>query len=374
MADIFDYITWRGDLEFTKSPLNPVDSIIFSQLSYLPFDDIVPGSDEKDGISIKNAAKILGDRLRIAQQLSVKSASTPVAMFKKDPVLLETLASSNRFGNCRLFGYINHIDIDLEVQISAICISTGDGSTFIVFRGTDFSFVGWKEDFNMSFCETIPAQHKAVEYLEKMAPLIKGPLRLGGHSKGGNLAIFAASFCGKRIQKRITEIYSNDAPGFHGNIINSMGFNAIRGRIHSYIPQASVVGMFLESGCKSKVVKSTKIGLLQHELYSWEVTHNDMVYVDDVTLGSRFFDKTVRGWLAGLDNKQREQYLKALYGVLVASEAKSVPELESSWLKATGRMLKSLGTMDKPTRTMLHNTLKELRRSVRKNLIELVKR
>jgi len=367
MNNLFNYLTWRGDLEFTQSPLNPVDNVILCQLSYLPLEGIVPGPGEKDGINVRLAMDMLQEKLKDDTKLK------PLLMFKDDPLLISALASSNRFGNCSLFGYINHIDANREIQFSAVCVYTDDGSSFIVFRGTDFTFVAWKEDFNMSFKEIIPAQIEAVNYIEKMAPLIKGPLRLGGHSKGGNLAVYAAANCQKKIQKRITEIYSNDAPGFHKNVIESEGFTAIKDRVRSFVPQSSVVGMLLEHGFDYTVIKSSQTGLLQHDLYSWEMTHNNMVLVDNTTVGSRFIDKTLRDWIDNLDNKHREQFCDAMFSILYASEAKSLPELESSWFKAVGRIIKSLGSIDESTRNIIHKALGELFNAARRNIDTLFK-
>jgi hypothetical protein len=365
MATIFDYLTWRGDLSFSQSVFNPVDNIIFSQLSYLPFEDIVPGPGEKNGINLSLAMKILLDK-SIEPQFSS-------FMFKEDPVFIKTLASSVRYGNCQLFGYTNLVDTDDEVQFSAICIYIDDDSSLIVFRGTDYSLVGWKEDFNMSFRDVIPAQLEAVGYLEKMARIIKGPFRICGHSKGGNLAIYAAANCQNVIQKRIKEIYSNDAPGFHENVIASEGFKTVKNRINYYVPQSSVIGMLLEHGCDYSVIKSSKIGLLQHELYSWEVTHNDMVYVDKTTSGSRFVDKTLKEWLGSLENEKRERFIEAIYSILTASEAKTLVELETTWVKSIGRIILSLGHIDEKTKKFIRETLLELFRSARHNIDTILK-
>jgi len=368
MANLFDYLTWRGDLKFAQSPLNPVDNIILCQLSYLPLDGIVPGPGEKEGISVSLAASIFAEKLR-----NDTSDFKSLVMFRDDPALVSALGSSNRFGNCQLLGYVNHIDTDREVQFSAVCVYTGDGSCFMVYRGTDSSFVGWKEDFNMCFKEVIPAQIEAADYLEKMSSMINGPLRLGGHSKGGNLAVYAASNCHKKIKNRITEIYSNDAPGFCKEFIAGEGFSAIRDRIRSFIPQSSVVGMLLEHDCDYTVIKSSQIGLLQHDLYSWEVTHNDMVHADEITLSSRFVDKTLREWIGSLDNEHREQFIGALYSILIASEVESIPDLEKTWFKAAGLMIKSLGNIDEPTRNLIRKALTELLNAARRNIDTLFK-
>ena len=379
MSTIFDYLTWRGDLDFSQSPLNPVDNIILCQIAYLPFDGIVPGPDERAEISVKDAIHILYQKLQDKDEY----AKLPF-LLKEDAALISALRYANRFGNCRLRGYVNHIDTGREIQFSALCINTGDGSHFIAYRGTDMTFVGWKEDFNMSFSKVVPSQLAAVEYLAKMAKKIKnpfekglfskGPLRIGGHSKGGNLAVYAASQCGKKIQRRITAVYSNDAPGFHESVISGEGFAAIRERIHTFIPQSSVVGMLFEHGNTYKVIKSSGNGLLQHEIYTWEVTYNDMVYVDDVTQGSRFLSKTLKDWITTLDNTRREQFIEALYSILCASQAKTIPELEHSWPKSAARMLQSLGDIDESTKDIIKTSLTALFHSARNNIDTLLKK
>jgi hypothetical protein len=367
MANIFDYITWRGDLRFAQSPFNPVDNIIFCQLAYLPLDGIAPGPDENGYITVSRAAEIFDEKLHNGAGIE------QAIIFKEDPALLRALGSSRRFGDCRLFGYVNLIDTEREIQFAAVCADTGDHSNFIVYRGTDLTLIGWKEDFNMSFSEVVPAQIEAARYLEKMAKKIKGPLRIGGHSKGGNLAIYAASQCSAKIQRRITDVYSNDSPGFHEKVIASNGFAQIRGRIHSFIPQESVVGLLLEHGNIPRVIKSSQAGLRQHEMHSWEVTHNDMVHVDSVTQSSLFVTKTLREWIGALDIAHREQFFEALYTILSASQAKSLPELGSLWFRNAGLMLKSLSNIDDSTRDLIRKTLSALISTARRNIDTLLK-
>jgi len=368
MANIFDYLSWRGDIGFAQSPFNPVDNIIFCQLSYLPLDGIVPGPEEKNGITIARAADIFAERLSddaFPQRQAV--------MFKEDPAFFSALGSSNRFRNCELRGYVNQIDVAVEKQFSAISITGCADACLIVYRGTDSNFVGWKEDFNMCFSDAVPAQIEAVRYLEKMAGIIKGPLLIGGHSKGGNLAVYAASFCDKKIRRRVVGIYSNDAPGFQRRVIESEGYQAVKEHIRSFIPRSSVVGMLLEHGTGYSVIKSSESGLMQHDLYSWEVTYNDFVYADKVTQGSLFIDKTLREWINNLDYDSRERFIEALYTILNSAQVKSIPELTGDWLKAAVRMIQSLGNIDESTKTLIRNTLSALFQAARNNIDTLLK-
>jgi len=354
MANIFDYIKWRGDLDFNASPFNPVDSIILSQLSYLTLDSIVPGPEDKDSVSVALAVRIYEEKINSAEGLKLTS------VFKEDPELIRALGASERFGNCHLFGFVNKFDAGREIQFSALCVYTGDGSCYIAFRGTDASLIGWKEDFNMSFREVIPSQLEAGYYLEKMSPLINGSLRVGGHSKGGNLAIYAASTCGKHVQKRITDIYANDSPGFHENFLSHSGYAAVKDRIRIYVPQSSVIGMLLNHKGDHTVIKSSQSGIMQHNLYSWEVAHNDLIRAEKTTTSSRFINKTLREWLNNVDSEQREDFIEALYHILTAAEVSSFQELEKSWFEAVGKLFKSLGQIDESKRKIIRNTLKEL--------------
>jgi hypothetical protein len=369
MANMFEYIKWRGDLSFSQHPFNPVDNIVFSQLSYLPFDNIVPYPAEDKEITIADAAKIFKGK----HDKNIMNIRSYIIFKEHDPALLYALAASDRYKDCKLFGYVNHIDTSKEVQFSAVCINTGDGYNFVAYRGTDLSLVGWKEDLNLGFLDVIPAQQEAVKYLEMMADKIKGPLRVGGHSKGGNVAVYAAANCGKKIQNRISVIYSNDAPGFNDNVLKSDGFAAIKDRIQLFIPQSSIVGMLFEHGCNRTVIRSSKIGLLQHELYSWEVTHNDMIRLEEVTMGSHVLDKTLKDWISNLDNNQREQFCNAFYSILTASEAKSLSELEKSWLKAGGKMLMFIANIDEKSKKLILKTTGELFKAAQRNINSMVK-
>ena len=363
---MFDYLTWRGDLSFKTSPFNPVDNIILSQLAYMTLDDIVPHTGDKDGISMDLAIRIYNEKLHSPEGLKQTS------FFKDDPKLINAIAASRRFGDCQLFGYVNHVDTNREIQFSALTIYINDESCFISYRGTDISLIGWKENFNMSFKEVIPSQIESVEYIEKMASMVDGPLRIGGHSKGGNLAMYAASQCNKHIQKRITAVYSNDAPGFHDKIINSGGFAAIKDRIYSYVPQSSVIGMFLKQGYDNIVIKSSQSGLMQHDLYSWEVTHNNLVLMDKPTNSSRYVNKTLRDWIDSFDPVRKEQFIEALYLVISKAEITSIHELEVSWFAAACRIIKSLGHIDNETRKLIRHFLAELFRSAERNFDTLL--
>jgi hypothetical protein len=308
MANIFDYLQWRGDLTFEQSPFNSVDNLILAKLSYLPFEGIVSGTNSKDSITILEASEKFAS---LAGNLKKEQFSS--SFFKDDPHFLHLLGTTKRFGSLMLTHYVNNIDISEEKQFAALTIFGKNIPPYISFRGTDLTLVGWKEDFNMSFLSAIPSQLEAVAYLENIARLFKKYLRVGGHSKGGNLAVYAAAFCKKNIQKRIIEIYNNDGPGFRNEIITQPSFQAIADKIHTFIPQSSIVGMLFEHEEKYTIVESTQKGFMQHDLFSWQVTHDDFIRLDDITSDSKFIDKTMKEWLRSLSPDQRKELVNHLY-------------------------------------------------------------
>jgi hypothetical protein len=365
MANIFDYLAWRGDLSFNQSPFNPVDAMIFCQLSYLPFDNIVPVPDKRKKITLSAAA-------RLFRKKHEKNTLDGFLIFKDDPDFLELLGRSSRFMDCILHSYVNHIDEELEKQFSAVCIDTG-AFTFIAYRGTDVSLVGWKEDLNMSFSDAVPSQLEAVSYLEESARRISGPLLIGGHSKGGNLAVYAASSCKKNTCNRVKNIYSFDAPGFHRRLIAGDGFQRILNRINLFIPQFSIIGLLFEHGKDPVIVKSSQMGINQHDLYTWELIHNDLVRFNTQTRYSRFMDKTLKEWIGSLDYNHRREFTEALFLVLNATQAKSFVDISSDWLKASSRMIQTLGNIDNSTKKIIRKTIALLFEAAKKNINTLIK-
>jgi hypothetical protein len=358
-----------------QSPLNPVDNIILTHLSYLPLDGIVPGPEafgksKKKHLSIWEASKILTAILQ--KKGTLKNTKHINLMFKEDHALLHALVNARRFWDMQLAGFVNKIDPVQEKQFAALTILTGDKHAFITYRGTDSSLIGWKEDFTMAFSDTIPAQTEAVRYLEEMADSYKMPLRLGGHSKGGNLAVYAASFCSKKNRKRIAEIYVNDAPGFNHKVIKSEGYQAVKHTIRSYVPENSVIGMLFDHDTDYTVVKSTTKGIMQHDVYTWEIMGNNLVSLDRVSKGSLFIGSTMKDWINSLDTKQRKAFIDVLFSILYSTEAHTFTELGSDWLKNSLAILQSITNIDKHSRKMIIKTLRTLFRAARKNITVLL--
>lgn len=306
MADMFDYLHWRGDILFSQLTVNPVDALIFSALAYVRFEDIVPTTTDTQ-ILLKDAASAV---------LSLPDPRSRVRV-ENDLKLLKAAANSARFGSVGLTFYRSVFIPEEDTQFAAVTCLLEDGSAFLAFRGTDNTLVGWKEDLNMTFLESIPAQRLAQEYVQHFAAVSQAPLRLGGHSKGGNLAVYAAARSEAGIQRRIIEIFNQDGPGFTEHMMTDPGYLDIVPKIRTFVPQTSVIGMLLEHEEPYTVIRSRQHGLLQHDPYSWEVMGGDFLTVERSTGVSRFLDRTFKTWLSGMTIQERNEFFDSVFDLLM---------------------------------------------------------
>ena len=323
MANVFDYLDWRGDLTFAQVPCNEIDSLIFSLISYVDFDGIVPQDRE---IGFLDAARAYVRKHR-GQPAYVGLIVPPEVVS-----LMAKAAKSKRFGALRMSAYENRVEDEAQMQFCAMTFTDATGTHYAIYRGTDDTLVGWKENLNMSFLHPVPAQLRARAYLEEQMARLDGDFVIAGHSKGGNLAVYAAVTCDVPDKDRIRAVYNNDGPGFTKEFIEGIDYLDMRGRIRTLVPQSSVVGMLLEHEESYEVVKSTQTGLLQHNAFSWEVLGARFIHLDALTAESRRIDRTVKKWVGDMTPEEREAFVESLYETLRATNAKTLTDLNADKL------------------------------------------
>ncbi len=346
MANMIDYIDWRGDLTVAQDPFNEVDNLILSEFCFLDLGGIVPAEGETAPLGEAVTAYF---RRHEGQELSM-------GVLVPDQILTmaKRMIQSPRFAGMGLGGFCSHIDTGREAQFAALTVDIGDGSVYIAFRGTDDTLVGWKEDFNMAFLPTVPSQPIAVEYVKAAAAAYPGKkLILGGHSKGGNLAVYGAVHCGGRIQRRIKAVYNNDGPGFKESLVETAAYQALRERIHTIVPRSSIVGMLLEHDENYGVVASCGKGIYQHDGFSWEVLGNRFVRRQGISQAGRTGDQTIRDFIGAMDDGQRERFVDALFEVLGSTNARTLTDLDSDRMGAVSAMIRRYKDFDKETRQTL---------------------
>jgi len=334
MANMVDYLAWRGDVPFETAPWNEIDGLLIASLSYLNFH----GGQDPKGWTLEELARI---------ELLQEGNSASFAGRKQ---AFESMAAGARFRGCRLHHAIALTDAEIEMQFSALCLDLPDGTTCVAFRGTDNTLIGWREDFNMAYTTRVPAQEAAVLYLSRAAALSKRPLRLVGHSKGGNLAVYAAAYSKKRIQDRIEGIWSYDGPGMNRETSQTEEYQRIREKIHSFVPQTSIIGMLMDYYEPYTVVRSTAGGISQHDPMSWQIYGPRFETLPSLDRTAEVVRETLHEWLQNSTPAQRAAFVDALFGMAEATNATKMSELTGEKLKTLLVMVGNRKDVDPETR------------------------
>lgn len=348
MPNIIDYLNWRGDLSFKQSKLNEVDKIILARFSNMPFSEIE--LQKKD--TIGNIA------------LKMSNLEDKSFIWGGDKEFINAIGKTKRYKDLKVTDYLETKDLLAEKQFAAITIWLPNRLKYVSFRGTDTSLVGWKEDFNMSFMKDIPAQKEALDYLNKIGEKYRDKLIVGGHSKGGNVSIYASTKCKSKIKRRILEVINADGPGFNEEVIKSKEYLQISERINTYIPQSSIIGRLLEHEENYEIVFSTQKGILQHDMYSWQVDGRNLVRIPELTNNSQLVNKAVRNWLQNTTPKQRENFINVIYEILLTTEVADFTEFETDTLKKIAKVIKSYRNIEKEDRKEIEEMIKLIFQSI----------
>lgn len=288
MANIFDYLKDVAYDSYYDLPLNELDILTLIEITYLSFDNLV---------------STLPQRLL---DLAPQVPRDPTMLTSKNRLqLLDELAQHKRFKNCKLSHFINDIDDD--------------------------SIIGWKEDFHLTYMKEIPAQKHALRYLKNFfAHHPKQKVILAGHSKGGNLAIYAASQIEQSLQNQITAVYTFDAPGLHQELTQTAGYQRIMDRSKIFIPQGSIIGMMLEIPAHQIIVQSTALGgIAQHDTFSWQIEDKHFVQLDKTNSDSQQVDTTFKEWVATVPDEELQLYFDLFFGTILEAGISSINDLAS---------------------------------------------
>lgn len=351
MGNIIDYVQSYGHHSFTQEPLNEADSLVLCQLVYLNYAPFVKGLKEQgEPVSIRSIYEN-PDRDKILDDYWYR---------ENNKELFAAVVSSVRFGSLKMNYYENVIDLGDETQFCAMTYLLEDGSCYIAYRGTDATIVGWKEDLNLAFSKPLNSQYLAVEYMDRVAELVKRDFYAGGHSKGGNLVVYAAMNCREETRSRLLHVYNNDGPGFRPEIREAGNYEAVAGRISKYIPRSSVVGMILEDHSDYEVVESRGVGLLQHNAYSWKIEGASFIRARNMRNGKLLMDRAMNEWILSLSEAETHAFVDTLYEVVSASEASNVFEFGADLKKSMQNIFEAMKNVDEGTKKAIQKIIHSL--------------
>ena len=339
---------FQPHLSFEQSQFNEVDNLILACFSYVNLDGISAVTKQK-GIGLKKLTK------EFMKLHTMKELEADKSFIRLAPFMMMEMAKSVRFGKCVVRNYVNDIVTEAEQQFAAMEIVLEDGTSYVSFRGTDDTIIGWKEDFNLS-TGVVPAQKRAIEYLQKISEHTDGMLRVGGHSKGGNLAIYGSVMC-KSAHEKILEIYSNDGPGFSREFQELPETKEMMPKIIRIIPEYSIIGTLLEHEKEPVIVASSSKGLLQHDGFSWEVQGPALVRRDSLNKTALRFIEILHKWIDGMDMEQKRLLIEDLFATLQASGYENLSEVQSGGLKSLAAMVKRVEKFAPESRGMMQELL-----------------
>lgn len=336
---------------FRNKEFNAIDSLVLSQFAYLYFDDLIPGLTA-DAKPIR-----IGE---LTHKKDIDKLYHHVRDVKSNRRLFGALVDSPRFRDVEMTFYVNKVDFKKEKQFSALTYLLDDGTAYIAYRGTDSTFVGWKEDFNMIFTSPVPAQEEGVKYLNSVGKLMSCDFKVGGHSKGGNIAVYSSLKCHQPLQNRITHVFNHDGPGFREEIFKSQGYHNMKDKIYQYLPQSALVGMLLQQQENYIVIKSNRMWIAQHDPFSWIIDGEDFQYLETIKNSAAFFNKTLNDWLGSLDDEKRELFVDTLFHVVYAADAETIYDLTGDWHKRAIAVLGAIKGIDNETRKFILQTINAL--------------
>lgn len=356
MSHIVSYVKRQQENTFGEVPFNEVDALVLSQFIYLKLDGLIPTTSEKqEAVYLYN----------IANHLDYEKVFMDERYRKDNIELFEAMVESKRYRRMRMNYFSDITSLLAETQFSAMTVFLEEGPAVVIYRGTDETMVGWKEDFNMIFKEPVTGQSLSALYLQQVSEQFNGDFIVTGHSKGGNFAVYASMNVEDKVQDRISKVYSFDSPGFRPEILESVDFNKIQDRIIKYLPHSSIFGMLLQSKENYQVVECFSIGMLQHNPYNWQIEENEFKKLDKLDRSSIFFYETYNEWLYGLNDEELQAYSEIWYKVM--QEANITTML--AFTKEPGKTLLQLIDAIKET----DDKTKEMAKALAHGLIEVAK-
>ena len=351
MENIIEYVKTYGTNTLADKPFNEVDSLVLCQLSYMNFAPFVPGiQDNKRAVTIQ----------KILKQDRIPELLEGYWYKQENETLFRAVADSKRFGSMKLNYHVNIISEETETQFSAMTFLLDEQIVYVAYRGTDATIVGWKEDLNLALSEPTHSQELAVQYLNQVAAHIAGGLYVGGHSKGGNLASYAAMNCSQKISDKIIYVYNHDGPGFRPEIFAKCNYQAVADKMVKFIPKSSIVGVIMETCQNCEIIESQSIGAMQHNSYNWRIEEDHFVRLQDRSAIKKLQDEALNEWILSLSQEQLHTFVDTLYEVISASGAADVFQFGGDLKGSITRSYEALKDLDEDTRKAVHSILHTL--------------
>lgn len=362
--NIFEYIETNKDKSFEELKFNNIDNIIFSIITYMPFENVIT---KKDSINIYQL-------YRSIYKLGYDKATYT---YINELNVLKAISHTKRYKDLIISNFKYNLDHYLEIQFAALTITLPNKTIIIAYRGTDDNIIGWKENFNMTFSETVPIHNESINYINNVKAKFNNKIIVLGHSKGGHLAIYSAMKAKSSIRKKIIQVYNNDGPGFSTSIVSSKEYRRLTPKIRTFIPKNSIIGRIFNSSDNYKVVNTIKKNVIdQHFLYNWKIDGNDFSYQDDIDKYSTKVNSILLSWGSKVNKEDRKELIECIYKTLTDKKIDKIKidSIAINWIKKTSVAISLYKEIGKEERKLVNKTLKELFISIKEVNKEIKKK
>ncbi len=334
MKNLFDYLEYYGNDSLYIESFNDVDSLVLASLAYGKWEGIIPSGKSKS-ITLEEACELYIEKYKNA---NLKKEDW---LFPKTYKMIKQLKDCKRYNLARIYNWQEIVS--KECQFAAMTIRLDNGLTYISYKGTDSSVIGWQEDFELTYKYPIPSQTEARNYINKTLTILDRKVMLGGHSKGGNLAMYAYLNIDPRYRNRIKKVYNFDGPGFLKDVYESIYFKEMIPKLVMYVPEESVFGMLLYNG-PYKVTKSSNSGVMAHEGYSWEVFGTKLTKGTIKSKSTRLH-KNVLSFLSKMTIEEKKDFINDMFSFFSAMDVTNMLQLKQVTLSkittASKKIIKS---------------------------------
>lgn len=370
MDTLADYVQWMGEFSFSQADFREADALILCALSYFDFSPLFACGEES---RLLREARGPAERGELKVMITGGSAGFPE--------LLALCADSERFGSLRMSGYCDRYAQNPPLQFAALCFHDQGELSFLAYRGTDSTLAGWKEDCMISFTRT-QAQTQALDYARRQ--LCPGRRwRLGGHSKGANLALYTACLLGEAQWETVERVYLLDGPGFCPEVLDPALTERIDSRTTQILPRFSIVGqLFAPRVTDTRIVDARHTGLMQHLLLSWGIDHGRLAAAVEHDPESLIYSQALNEWISAIHPDDRPVFVNELFDALEAGGAETLEELTAGGREGAEAVFRRLSGCSETTRRTLSDLpkfvmkvrLERLRQKLPSELAELGRR
>lgn len=359
--DMQNFINTYGNMSFSQKLFCEIDNIIFSQLVYVDFDGII---DCDTGMPLSAVSE------KYFQLHTQEEIDSLIAISQKAVALMLQCSQTVRYKDVIVSEYVNNINDAIDKQFAAVnFVLDSDENIVVAFRGTDVTVTGVKESAMLSYMFPVPAQIQALHYFQETAMTYKGDVRICGHSKGGNLAVFAGVSCSNSLKKRIVAIYQNDAPGFPKHFYDRYDYQQIKDKIFSFTPQSSIIGRLLGQDGQPIIVVSKNSGIKQHQVSSWNIVDDHFEYAEKYESSSDYICEYINNLIDYIGEDDLEMFFEVAEHIITILGVEDFYDLKSTNLKKLLTSIDTFNDIDQTQKDFVKTILRKIISDYTKNFV-----